>query len=120
MANYYCAGTTPWSMFDEYGVPSKVFYAFKAFNQLAQLSTRISAEGSPESGVASCAAMSEDKKTIGLLLGNFDAKPKSVRVFIRNAPEKSNFHLQLFQVDGAGLRQEIPSYGVSFIRFSQQ
>jgi hypothetical protein len=133
MANYYCAGTTPWSMFDEYGVPSKVFYAFKAFNQLAQLPTRISCEGSPENGLTPCAAMSEDRKTVGLLLGNFDPKPKSVVVFLHNAPENSNFHIHVFQVDaghdfeqcpdapfegGAGVREEIPSYGVFFIRFN--
>lgn len=135
MANYYCAGTTPWSMFDEYGVPSKVFYAFKAFNQWAQLPTRISCEGSSENGVTSGAAISDDKKTLGLLLGNFSAQAKSVVVFLRNASAPSNFHLQLFQVDAghsfeqsqdapfdaaAGFRQEIPSYGVSFIRFSRQ
>jgi xylan 1,4-beta-xylosidase len=135
MANYYCAGTTPWSMFDEYGVPSKVYYAFKAFNQLAHLPTRISCEGSPTNGLTSCAAISADKKTIGLLLGNFDPKPKSVLVFLRNAPENSNFHIQLFRVDtghdfdqsqdapfdgATGAREEIPSYGVCFMRFSGQ
>ena len=135
MANFYCAGTTPWSMFDEYGVPSKVFYAFKAFNQLTQLPTRISSGDSRENGLTSCAAMSEDKNTIGLLLGNFDPKPKSVLVFLHHAPENSSYHIQQFRVDaehsfdqsedapfdsGAGLRQEIPSYGVCFTRFSGQ
>jgi hypothetical protein len=134
MANYYCAGTTPWSMFDEYGVPSKVFYAFKAFNQLAQLPTRISSEGSPEKAVTSCAAMSEDKRVVGLLIGNFDPKPKSIRIRLRNSPALSHFHLEVFQVDAghnfdqsqdalfddaAGWRQEIPGYGVCFLRFSR-
>jgi len=135
MANYYCAGTTPWSMFDEYGVPSKVFYAFKAFNQWAQFPTRLASEGSTDNGLTSCAAMSADKKTVGLLLGNFDPKPKSVVVFLRHAPENSNFHLQVIRVntehdfdqgqeapfDGnAGWREVIPSYGVCFARFSER
>ena len=64
MANYYCAGTTPWSMFDEYGVPSKVFYAFKAFNQLAQLPTRISCEGSPENGLTSARPCQRTKRPL--------------------------------------------------------
>ena len=79
--------------------------------------------------------MSEDKNTIGLLLGNFDPKPKSVLVFLHHAPENSSYHIQQFRVDaehsfdqsedapfdsGAGLRQEIPSYGVCFTRFSGQ
>ena len=135
MANYYCAGTTPWSMFDEYGVPSKVFYAFKAFNQLVLLQSRVACESSPETGLTSCAAMSDDKKSIGLLLGNFDSKPRSVLISLRNAPANSDFRFQEFRVDAsynfdpgddasfdsaAGLRQEIPAYGVCFTRFSRQ
>ncbi len=132
MANFYCAGTTPWSMFDEYGVPSKVFYAFKAFNQLAQFPTRVSCAGASEDGLTACAAIAEDKHSAGLLLSNFSPKPKTVRVSLENLPAPGTLHAKIFQVDAdhdlsqiqdpplddaKAFRCEIPGYSVCFARF---
>ena len=58
MANYYTADTNPWNMFDSFGVPGRVYYAFVAFNQLTKTPNRVACEpqGAPRPDITMCPA----------------------------------------------------------------
>jgi hypothetical protein len=64
---FYTADTSAWSMFGQFGIPTKVFYAFKAFNQLAALSDRVACDGPMGQGIAACAGLAADKKNAAVL-----------------------------------------------------
>jgi hypothetical protein len=87
VANFYCADTSPWSMFDTFGVPSKVYTSFKAFAQLAATPDRVVCEGAPDDVVV-CAGTSADKKTATILLSNFRSAQQSVAVSLKNLPSQ--------------------------------
>ncbi len=79
MANYYTADTNPWGMFDEWGIPGRVYYAFVAFNQLTKTPNRVWCEwkGAPQPAITMCAGLSNDRKTASILLSNFGPAPVS-------------------------------------------
>ena len=56
MANFYTADTNPWGMFDMFGVPGRVYYAFVAFNQLTKTPNRVACEpqGTPQPDITMC------------------------------------------------------------------
>jgi xylan 1,4-beta-xylosidase len=131
VANFYSADTSPWSMFDQFGVPSKVYYAFKAFHLLAQLSNRVSSAATPANGLASCAAVSDDRRTIGVLVSNFSADAMHLSIAFATPPAAGSLHIEIFQVDAThnldktedregaaadSIRLEFPSYGVCFVQ----
>ncbi len=100
MANFYTADYSPWSMFDEYGVPGKVFFAFKAFNQLTQTPNRVSVEGSPGgSATTLCAGVADDHKTAAILLSNFRGKQSQLAIAIKNLPMTGKVRVERYLVD---------------------
>ena len=76
MAYFYTADDSPWSMFDEYGVPGKVFFAFKAFNQLLQYPNRVLVRAaSGRQRPDHLPGVGDDRKTAALLLSNYRGEP---------------------------------------------
>ena len=73
MANYYTADTNPWGMFDHYGVPGRVYYAFLAFQQLTTTPHRVACWSPEGTGVVACAGLSDDRRRASILLSNFGA-----------------------------------------------
>lgn len=99
VANYFCAGadTLHWSMFDEYGVPSPTYYAFRAFNELTKTPIRIHA-AAPAS-VYACGGLSLDKQRAGLLIANFKNPQTRWDVSVRNLPFQGTVHAETRLVD---------------------
>jgi len=99
-AHYYTADDSPWSMFDEYGEPGKVFFAFKAFNIFLQTSNRVSVAGAPGgNGVTVCCGMADDGKSAGLLLSNYRGKAADLRITFKNFPLAGDVKADRFIVD---------------------
>jgi hypothetical protein len=88
MANFYTADTNPWGMFDSFGVPGKVYYAFLAFNQLTKAPNRLECviQDSPQQAIVVCAGLSDDRKNGSILMSNFGAIPCHVSISLRNLP----------------------------------
>ena len=88
MANHYTADTSPWSMFDEYGIPGKLYYAFLAFNQLTKTPNRVAVayDGARLPDVTFCAGLSDDRKTASMLISNFGSAQSSLVVNWQNLP----------------------------------
>jgi hypothetical protein len=134
VANYFCAGadTLHWSMFDEYGVPSPTYYAFRAFNELTKTPVRVQV-GTPAL-VYACAGLSEDKQHAGVLLANFKNSQAHWVLSVQNLPLTGKVHLQKYSVDERHefslvseettsglervLHQDLPPGSVCYLRFS--
>ena len=99
-AHYYTADDSPWSMFDEFGEPGKVFFAFKAFNQLLQTTNRVAVTGAPGGdSVTACCGMADDGKSAGLLLSNYRGKAADLRISLKGCPLGGELKVERFVVD---------------------
>jgi hypothetical protein len=101
-AHYYTADDSPWSMFDEFGEPGKVFFAFKAFNMFLQTTNRVVVTGAPGGdGVTACGGLSDDGKTAGLLLSHYKGKTVDVQIALKDFPLVGDIKVERFSVDEA-------------------
>jgi hypothetical protein len=101
MANFYAADTNPWSMFNELGIPGRVYYVFVAFNQLTKTPNRVKCEkqGSPQPEITLCAGVSDDRKTASILVSNFAATPRKLSLRLQNLPLPQPVQAETFAVD---------------------
>jgi len=100
VANYYAADIQRWGMFDRYGVPRKVYYAFRAFNELCKTPRRVACSGSLAGGTqAACAGLASDGAAACILAGNFGSADVLLNATLRNLPWKSPFDVQVYRVD---------------------
>ena len=94
MANYYTADTNPWGMFDSWGVPGRVYYAFVAFNQLTKTPNRVACERqAPRSQRLRCAPVCPTttgrRRFWSAIMGRRRAKRQSVcKTFPCRCPRK--------------------------------
>lgn len=99
-AHYYTADDSPWSMFDEFGEPGKVFFAFKAFNMFIQTSNRIAVAGAPGGdGVTACCGLADDGKSAGLLLSNYRGKSADLQIALKDFPVAGDIKVERYMVD---------------------
>jgi hypothetical protein len=131
---FYSADTSAWSMFGQFGIPTKVFYAFKAFNQLAMLPNRVACGDSMGQGIAGCAGLAVDKQTAAVLVANFRSESKTLAVALRNIPWAGKVRVEIYELDeahnleqaspemltseGETLRLGLPSNAVRLVRLS--
>jgi hypothetical protein len=99
MMNFYSADASAWSMFGQFGIPTKVFYAFKAFNQLAALSNRIAIEGPPPRDITLGAALTDDRKRGAILAVNFKAEPGHLNLKLHNFPWPAGARADFLLID---------------------
>ncbi|MFA6471885.1 MAG: hypothetical protein WCU00_07575 [Candidatus Latescibacterota bacterium] len=135
VTNFYSADTSWWSMFDYFGIPSKTYFAFKAFNELAMMPDRVSCEYTSRNGVVLLAGLSEDKKKAIVLLSCFKSETDTFGVALRNLPWTGNIRVETWWVDDshdldltdeqtlnvkdAVVRLKTPRNGVCVLRLSQ-
>jgi xylan 1,4-beta-xylosidase len=112
MAHFYLGGSLvdyPWGLFDfvrqdsQVTVkPRKSFFAFKAFNLLAQGSVRLQCQAAPtvdEGGCAVLASKDETGKTVAVLLSNYGTDVKHYTVTVSNLPWTTPTSLKVFALD---------------------
>ena len=100
MAHYYTADNSPWGMFDEYGVPGKVFFALKAFNLFLQTPNRVAVTGAPGGNeLTACAGLSDDRKRAALLLSNYRGKPSRLQITLKSFPLTGKVRVARYLVD---------------------
>ena len=134
MANHYTADTGPWSMFDEYGIPGKVYYAFLAFNQLTKRPNRVDVayDGARLPDVTLCAGLADDRKRASILISNFGSAQSTLAVKLQNLPIPGPVQAETLAVDATHdftrishvtlepgkplLTLSIPGNAVSFVR----
>lgn len=132
-ADYY----NPFSMFDIYGVPGKVYYAFKAFNELAKMGNRVAcARNDPgqDSAVTMLAAQSEDKNTAAILISNSSTSRKPFTISLKNFPGFKHVRANVYLIDqehdldeinnnsvnisSSALQLDLPPYSVCLLKLT--
>jgi hypothetical protein len=102
IATFY-AGTTMlfWGLFDEYGVPEKPFYSFKAFSELLATPQRLFTAGSDREGFTVIAGLSADKSQATVLISNFAHGPGRYALALKNLPWSGKFTCETYLLDGS-------------------
>jgi hypothetical protein len=102
VANYFSADYNPLGMFNIYGVPSKVFFAFKAFNLLAQCPVRVTCNPvSNDHSTHFLASRSEDGHSGSLLVSNYSPASKKCNISFPGLENPKKVNIAVFQVDAA-------------------
>jgi beta-xylosidase len=101
VATYYNADYyNPFSMFDIYGIPGKVYYVFKAFNQLAKMGDRVSCISSDtDNTTVLLAALSEDKKAAAILISNSSTVQRPCNISLKSFPDAKEIRADVYRVD---------------------
>jgi hypothetical protein len=101
MANHYTADMSPWSMFDEWGIPGKTYSAFLAFNHLTKTPNRVAVayDSAKLPDLTLCAGLSEDRKTASILIANYGAAQSSLAVNLQNLPLTGPVQVETLAVD---------------------
>ena len=88
-------------LFDEFGVPRKPYFTFKAFKSLLGTPERIAASGSDKDGFAVIAGLSKDKSEAAVLISNFGTPYNHYDIALRGLPWKSAFTFEEYLVDSS-------------------
>jgi xylan 1,4-beta-xylosidase len=137
VANYYTGDTSRWGLFDEYGVPKKAYYAFRAFNELCKTPRRVACAGTtPDARLAVCAGMAKDGQAANVLLSSFLGVETEVQIELQSPPWTSESRAELFRVDDANdfalaatptlngtrptLAVKLPATGVCLVKLSSR
>jgi len=100
MAAFYAGNTRMYGLFDQYGVPRKNFYAFKAFRFLLDTPQKVMSSGNDvEKGLVICAGLSEEKSEATIMISNFDFPCKGYKVCMKNLPWNGRFTYEKYIVD---------------------
>ncbi len=88
VANYYDGQPTSlWSLFNNYGVPQKNYYAFKAFKELYNYRDRIKTEIiEGREGFFCCAGIKRKTGEIAVLMSNFSEKESNYKLNFTGKP----------------------------------
>jgi hypothetical protein len=87
-------------MFDNFGVPSKTFYAFVAFNELMKTPRRVACTGWKEAGpITACAGLSADRASAGVLVSNCSAAEVAQAIVVDALPWKGGASVEFYAVD---------------------
>ena len=104
VATYYSADyNNPFSMFDIYGIPGKVYYVFKAFNQVLKTPNRIVTDKSKEDStgkhVVILAGVSDDASTGAILISNSLKDDKSAEILLKSLSSSRKWSADIYLID---------------------
>jgi hypothetical protein len=101
IADFYQGTSMFWGgLFDEYGVPVKPYYTFKAFRILLGAPQRVATSISDHSGFAVLAGLSRQKSEAAILISNFGTQDHHYSLSLRNLPWKSASAYEQYAIDG--------------------
>lgn len=87
IANYYRGDTWRWGgLFTSEGTPGKAFYAFKAFKMLLDTPNRVYCTGSDTQGYATIAGISDDGRTVTVLVSDYGSSSGGYNLTVQNLP----------------------------------
>lgn len=100
LADYYQGTSRYWGgLFDEFGVPRKPYFTFKAFKFLLETPQRVASSGSDDKGFTVIAGLSEDKSEGTVLISNFGTAFNRYDLSFHNLPWKENFRYERYAID---------------------
>ena len=99
IATYYSGTTLMWGLFTSAGVPQKAYYAFLAFRRLLDSPNRLPVEVAKDATVRVLAGVSDDKRTVRVLLSNPSKQAGTVQIKLKNLPWKGSSQYEQQVVD---------------------
>jgi len=101
MADFYQGTNMFWGgLFDEFGVPNKAYFTFKAFRFLLATPQRVSVAGSDPDGLTVIAGLSKDQSEATILISNFGTQYRRYDLALRGLPWKRPYLYEKYIVDG--------------------
>lgn len=100
LADFYQGTNHFWGgLYDEFGVPRKPYFAFKAFKFLLDTPMRVSSLSLNSKGIAVIAGLSKERTEAAILLSNFGTECNHYDLRIRGLPWRNTVNCQTFLVD---------------------
>lgn len=102
VANYYDGQPTALfcGIFDYYGVPKKIYYAFKAFKQLYDMGQKVEIQDcQSEQGIYCCAGVKEDKSEAVIMISNFHDQNRVCSLDVRGLQGTGKYMVQEYILD---------------------
>jgi len=129
VCNFYHGEVGPFGLFNEYGVPKPVFYAMRAFSQLAALSHRLPVEGGIPGKLAVLGAANLDRTRALILIGNWQAPASEISLELAGCPPEAHCRIWIIDthqswredegvqpaVETRAMRLILPSPGVALV-----
>jgi hypothetical protein len=101
VANFYTADTSAWGMFDSFGVPSRTYRAFQAFNELTRTPGRVACKGPYRHGVTIAAGLAADRKYANVLIACFKSAGEPLSVALEGLPWEGRCRVAVRRIDDA-------------------
>jgi hypothetical protein len=86
IATFFSGTTFMWGLFTSSGAPQKAYYSFLAFQRMLETPQRIAVGPGGRENLSALSGMSEDKKTIRVLITNLAGDKKTVRLQLKGLP----------------------------------
>jgi hypothetical protein len=99
MANFYTGDTGAWGLFNQYGVPRKTYYAFRAFKALVDHPLRLAVEGGTAGEMATVAGLSSDGRELAVVISNFRSPKGRIELTCDNLPWSGPSEYELLVLD---------------------
>jgi xylan 1,4-beta-xylosidase len=94
VCNFYHGELGGFGLFNEYGVPNRVFYALRAFSKLARLPQRARAAGARPGKVAILAAKDPRTGRAAVLISNFDSSELELELEVSGLAERATYEIR--------------------------
>jgi xylan 1,4-beta-xylosidase len=99
IATFYSGTTLMWGLFTSSGAPQKPYFAFLAFRRLLDSPNRLSVDVAPDAAVKVLAGISDDKRTVRVLMSNPSKESRTVQIQLDNLPWKGTSQYEQQVVD---------------------
>ncbi len=132
MCNFYHGELGGFGLFDEYGAPNRVFYAMRAFSEVARLEQRFVTQGQIPGKLALLAARDKEQGKAAVLISHFGTQQQSLQLEFPGVKDSSAYEIWLGDgrdswrivtkgklYTGTKLDLDLPSYSVALIRCSE-
>src|ERR1700733_9147303 len=86
IATFFSGTTFMWGLFTSSGAPQKPYYAFLAFQRLLDTPRRLAIEATTEKDMSALAGISEDGKSMRVLVTNFSHSQQEIRLKLSHLP----------------------------------
>lgn len=102
VADFYQGTNMFWGgLFDEFGVPRKPYFTFKAFRYLLETPDRVFTSGSDRNALAVTAGLSRDKSEATILISNFGRQYNRYDIVVRGLSRTRTFKYEMYAIDSA-------------------
>jgi xylan 1,4-beta-xylosidase len=86
IATFYTGTTQPWGLFSSSGAPQPAYYSFLAMQRLMETPERLEVMSAGDGGPSVLAGVSEDKKTVRILVAELAGQRNPLSLQLRNLP----------------------------------